>query len=244
MKKLVTSTFILVAAFGFGYVKDVSAAAPINKIVNPGFLGVTVKYAEFMIGSPAMREKIDDLGFQRNTYERGDCYIDVGIKNDKVVSVGMYFEPKKGCDVDVSNIVNRQGVSMDSMTRFKDYAWRGELHFTSPQFPSCNACGEGPFYATIDGTGAMGYLSVQLTGDAYGSGSQYDAWMSLLERNGVEGHSLPLTAENCPLRRFDAQAFNLLKNTRVTGIAFSSSLNRALQPECSGKTVWSLNLRG
>lgn len=242
MKKLVTATFILVAAFGFSYAQEASAAAPLIKIVNPSFLGVTVKYAEFMIGSPAMREKIDDLGFQRNTYELGDCYINVGIKNDKVVSVGMYFQPDKGCDVDVSDIVNRPSVR-GSMTRFKDYERWGDLHITDPQLPSCNACGEGSFYATIDGVGAMGYLSVQLTGDSYGSGSQHDAWRNLLRINGVEGDSLPLAADNCPLRRFDAQAFSLLKNTPVTGIAFSRT-HRALQPECSGKTVWSLILRG
>jgi hypothetical protein len=35
MKKLVTATFILVAAFGFSYAQEASAAAPLIKIVNP-----------------------------------------------------------------------------------------------------------------------------------------------------------------------------------------------------------------
>lgn len=244
MKKTAT-TFLLAALFSFGHLQVASAAAPLNEIVNPSLLGVTVKYAESIIGSPAMYEKVDDLGFQRNLYKRNDCYIRLGIKNKTVVSVGMYFQPEKGCDVDVSEIVNKAGVR-GSMTRFKDYARRGPLYFTSPQLPVCNACGEGSFNATIEGVGMLGNLSVQLSGDTYGPGNNYEAWRDLLRSNGIDGSredALPLTAKNCPLRRFDEQAFSLLKDTRVTGIEFSRTPG-ALQPECSGKTVWSLIMRG
>ena len=245
MRSSITAAFLLAASLSFGSSQIALAAAPLNKIVNPGFLGVTVKYAELLIGSPAMREKMDDLGFQRNVYERDGCYIDVGVKNDKVISVGMYFQPEKGCDVDVSEIVSRPGVK-GSNTRFKDYAGRGDLHFTDPQLPSCNACGEGSFNATIDGVSALGMLSVQLTGDTYGPGNNRDAWRDLLRKNGIDGtreNALPSTAEDCPLRRFGKQAFSLVKDARVTGIAYSRT-HRALQPECSGKTVWPLIMRG
>ena len=245
MRKLATSAFVLVVTLTFGGSQVAAAAAPLDKIVNPSFLGVTVKYAEFMIGVPAMREKIDDLGFQRNLYERDGCYIQLGVKSGQVVSVGMYFNPKNGCDLDLSDTTNRPG-ARGSQTTFKDYAWRGPLHFTDPQLPSCNACGEGSFNATVDGVGVMGNVSVQLSADTYGPGNKHGAWRDLLRANGIDGtreDSLPLTAENCPLRRFDAQAFNLLKDTRVTGIAFSRTRG-ALQPACSGTTVWSLNRRG
>jgi hypothetical protein len=243
--KLTTPSIFLAAVLTIGCSPWAAASTPLDKIVNPSFIGVTVKYAEFAIGVPAMRERTDDLGFQRNTYERDGCYIQLGIKSGQVVSVGMYFNPKIGCDINAAEATKRPGVR-GSQTKFKDYAWRGPLHFTDPQLPSCNACGEGTFNATVDGVGVLNNVSVQLSGDTYAPGNKYDAWRDLLRANGIDGRSedaLPLTAENCPLRRFDAQAFNLLKDVRVTGIAFSRT-PEALQPACSGKTVWSLIRRG
>jgi hypothetical protein len=245
MNKFSTVAFAVAVTLTFGDVRTATAAAPLDKIVHPGFLGVTVKYAEFMISVPAMREKIDDLGFQRNTYERDDFYIQLGVKSGQVVSVGLYFNPKNGCDLDVSDTIKTSG-ARGSQTTFENYAWRGTLHFTDPQLPVYNACGEGTFNATVDGIGALDYVSVQLSADTYGPGSRWDAWRDLLRANGIDGTRKDLlskTVENCPLRRFDAQAFNLLKDTRVTGIAFSRA-REALQPACSGTTVWSLNMRG
>lgn len=234
MKKTITIAFLL-SWLSFGHSSVAFAAAPLNKIVNPSFLGVTVRYAEYMIGSPAMKETVDDLGFQWNLYKRKDCYIRAGIKSGKVVSVGMSFDPKKGCDIDVSDTINKKTPVKGSMTTFKDYAGAGSLHFTDPQFPTCNACWEGVFYATIDGVGAMDMLSIQLTGDSLSPG--YDAWSALRYKKGIRGEDLPLTAENCPLRDIDYQAFPLLKDTPVLGIAYSRT-PRALQPECSGAAVF------
>lgn len=231
MKNTAAALFL----FSLANVPAAFAAAPLNEIVNPKFLGVSLKYAESKIGSPAKYEHTDALGFKRNTYELQKCQIEVGVKDNKVVSVGMYFDPKKGCDVDVSEIVNKPG-SKGSKTRFKDYSWRGELHFTSPQMPPCNACGEGPFYATIDGVGAMGMLTVQLQGDYIAPGSKYDEWTQVIRDSGIDTWKLSQSAQNCELRRFDKQGYALLKDTPVTGIAFSYT-HRALQPECSGESV-------
>lgn len=244
MTKPLTAAIFSTAALFCG-LQVAHSAESLNKIVNPSLLGTTVKYAEFLIGAPAMLERMDDVGIQRNSYERKGCYISLGVDNGKVISVGMFFDTAKGCDLDVSETVNRRGAK-GSKTTFKDYAWRGPLHFTDPQLPSCNACGEGSFNALIDGVGVMSNLSIQLSADTYGPGNNHDAWRSLLRKNGIDGSpskALPLTAENCPLRKFDAQAYEILKNTPVTGIAYSRT-PEALQPTCSGETVWSLIRRG
>ncbi|MEG0007947.1 MAG: hypothetical protein RR721_07995 [Aeromonas sp.] len=225
------------------------ASISLDEIVTPNMLGVTLKYAEHKIGIPAMKEKIDELGFQRNIYELNGCPIDMGVKNGEVVSIGMSFQPNNGCDVDVSGVMYKpSGVVKGSSTTFKDYAWRGQLHFTDPQMPTCNACWEGLFYATIDGFSALGNISLKLT--AYGGPeSSHRAWKDMLEKNGLsyeEFEKLPLTAQDCPLRHFDEQAFGLLKDTKVTGIEYgrSNMEPQPLQPQCSGKTVHSLMLRG
>lgn len=249
VRNFFTITF-LIATIGFSISNKTFASTSLDEIVTPDMLGVTLKYAEHKIGVPAMKEKVDDLGFQRNIYEFNGCYIGIGIKNGEVVSIGMSFQPEKGCDVDVSGVMyQRSGVIKGSSTTFKDYAWRGQLHFTDPQIPTCNSCWEGLFYATIDGVGALGNISVQLTADAYGPESNHRAWKDMLNKNGLsyeEFENLPLAAENCPLRRFDDQAFGLLKDTKVTGIEYgrSNMEPRSLQPQCSGKTVHSLMLRG
>jgi len=242
---------IAIAAPPFLVGFNAKAATSLDEIVNPGMLGKTLKYAEFKIGSPAMREVTDQLGIQRNFYELNGCTVSVGVSNNKVASVGLTLDPSKGCDLDVSGVAETpqpgsKAKMLASATTFKNYAWRGPLHFTDPQLPSCNACGEGSFNATIDGVGALNMLSVQLEGHSYAPGSRYDGWRDLLRANGIDGTQediLPLTGENCPLRRFDAQAYQLLKDTRVTGIAFSQT-REVLQPQCNGKTVWPLTLRG
>jgi hypothetical protein len=226
------------------------AATPLSDVVTPGLLGKTLKYAEFKIGSPAMREVTDDLGIQRSTYELNGCIVSLGAQNNNVVSVGMLLNPAKGCDLDVNGIAQTPPGSkskiLASNTTFGDYAWRGPLHFTDPQVPLCNACGEGSFNATIDGIGVFGMLSIQLEGATYTRDSNYDEWRSILRSGGIDmtdDNALPVTSENCPLRRFDQQAFPLLKGTKVTGIAFSRT-REVLQPQCNGKTVWPLIRRG
>jgi len=247
-KALPGITFALTALLlGF----NAHANPSLNEIVNPAMLGKTLKYAEFKIGSPAMREVTDDLGIQRNFYEVNGCTVVISVSKNNVVSVGMSLEPSKGCDLDVNGIAEgsahrSKAKILASKTTFRDYAWRGPLHFTDPQLPSCNACGEGSFHATIDGVGALSMLSVQLEGATYTADSRYDEWRSLLRNSGVDGSdddALPVTSSNCPLRRFDQEAQELLKGTKVTGIAFSRT-PEILQPQCSGKTVWPLIHRG
>ncbi|MFM5231315.1 hypothetical protein ACET9H_18965 [Aeromonas media] len=245
--RFITIAF-LVTMTSFSISSKAIASSSLDEIVTPNMIGVTLKYAEYKIGVPAMKEKIDDLGFQRNSYELNGCYIYMGIKNGEVVSIGMSFQPEIGCDVNVSGVMYQpSGFIKGSSTTFKDYAWRGQLHFTDPQIPTCNACWEGMFYATIDGSSASNYISLKLT--AYGGPeSNHRAWKDMLENNGLnyeELDRLPLAAENCPLRRFDVQAFGLLKDTKVTGIEYGRSNvdPQPLQPQCSGKTVHSLMLR-
>ncbi|RRU02341.1 hypothetical protein [Stenotrophomonas sp. 278] len=240
---LVATTLLL----GFTAQADTS----LDEVVNPSMLGKTLKYAEFKIGSPAMREFTDDLGIRRNFYEVNGCTVAVSVSNSNVVSVGMSLEPTKGCDLDVNGIAEgakpgSKATILASKTTFKDYAWRGPLHFTDPQLPSCNACLEGGFNANIDGVGALGMVSVQLEGATYTPDSRYQDWRSLLRNNGIDGtdsDALPITSSTCPLRRFDHQAYQLLKNTKVIGISFSRT-SEVLQPQCSGKTVWPLIHRG
>lgn len=219
---------------------SVYAEAPLSKIVTPAFLGVTLKYAEYEIGVPAMREKKDALGLQHNTYVRDDCYITLGVKNNKVVSVGANVSKGGKCDVEVGDIVRRPG-AMASRTYFRDYAWRGQLHFTSTQIPSCNACGEGSFNAMIDGVGMLGNVDIKLTAEEW---SGFSKWNDYLYEHGMDGDArmkLPMTGDNCPLRKFDALGYQLMQNTRVTGIEFGRY--GSLQPQCSGEAVVPLELR-
>ena len=47
----------------------------IQELVSRYTLGITQKYAEFKIGSPAITEKTDSLGIQRNLYKVGQCLV-------------------------------------------------------------------------------------------------------------------------------------------------------------------------
>ncbi|WP_411833525.1 hypothetical protein [Pseudoxanthomonas mexicana] len=200
----------------------------ISKIATPEILGTTVKYAEHLIGSPAMREGADLSGNKINTYRMEKCVIELGIDGSNVVSVRLHLI--NGCDVDVSDIVNKPNTKATETT-FKDYAYRGDLHFTDPQLPSCNACGEGPVYALIDGVGATGNYDIQL--GAFGViHDEYQVWRDLLRSAGVDGDTLPTTAEGCPLRKYDEQAFSLMKDFKVESIAFGQ--RGYLQPACRG----------
>lgn len=236
MKKLFAAALIELAL-----AQPAFAASPLSKIVTPDLLGVTIKFAEHQIGVPARKEKVDGLGILHHYYERQGCSIFVGTKDDKVVSVGANI-PKKGgkCDIDVSNIVNKPG-TMASKTVFKDYAWRGILHFTNDQIPSCNACGEGTFNAMIDGYSALGSVDIRLEGF---EDDKWEAFADYMLKNGMdydERDKLPMTGYDCPLREYDAIGYEYLKNTRVIAIEFGRY--GSLQPQCSGAAVHDLILR-
>lgn len=210
-----------------------TAGGALGEIVTPEVLGTNLKYVESLIGRPAMRTMTDALGIERNFYKRGDCYIQVGAKDARVVSVGADNLGSEGCDVDVGSLLTGRGHIMASQTKYADYSVRGPLHFTDGQIPGCNACGEGMPYALIDGYSAIGNFDVQLSGDGdYNTGSK---WRDIIRDSGVDDTKLPLTKENCPLRAFDAQGFELMKGLKVTGIAFG--VPNALQPVCSGEVI-------
>ncbi|KAF7962278.1 hypothetical protein AWV80_23360 [Cupriavidus sp. UYMU48A] len=95
----------------------------------------------------------------------------------------------------------RQGPVMASSTTLGDYAPRGALHFTDPQFPPCNSCGEGAVYANIDGTTAGGGFDMQLIGDT--EWKSRDAWLDTVRRAGIDDEKLPTDGYSCPLRQFD-----------------------------------------
>lgn len=240
------AAFLLAAGINASISTCAHAEAQLSKIVSPSLIGVTLKYAEALIGIPAMTEITDQFGTQRNVYMLGKCPIKLGVKAGKVVSVSASIDSTVGCDFDVSGIVQKSSSSetMASTTTFKDYAWRGQLHFTDPQLPSCNACDEGTFNAAVDGIGALGNLDVQLTGWTDSQG--YEEWRDLLRKAGIGDipeNSFPMTRATCPLVPFDAQAFELLKNTKVRGIAFGRDRVSAIQPLCSGAAVHELNRR-
>lgn len=206
-----------------------------DQIVTPENLGANLKYVEALIGGPAMRTMKDDLGIERNFYKRGECYIQVNVKEARVVSVGASNLDAEGCDVDVGFLLSQGSHVMASKTKYADYVVRGPLHFTDGQVPSCNACGEGLSpYALIDGYSAIGNFDVRLSGD--GDMDAGEKWRDLIRNSGVLDHNLPQTKENCPLRAFDAQGFEFLKHTKVTGIVFGIPGN--VQPVCSGEAIW------
>jgi hypothetical protein len=230
----------LLPLLGFCLNSPAVAAVSLSKIVTPALLGVTLKYAEYESGVPAMREKTDALGTQHNYYERSGCTIFLGIRDNKVVSVGAYVARDHKCDVNVSSIVNKPG-TMASSTVFRNYAWRGKLHFTSTQIPACNGCWEGQFNAMMDGYGALGNVDIRLIGQ---DSKAWDAYDEYLYSHGMDGDArrkLPMTGDNCPLRRYDEVGYRLLQNTPVIGIEFGRF--GSLQPQCSGEAVVELNLR-
>ena len=218
------------------------AEAPLSEIVTPAILGTTLKYAEYQIGVPAKHELTDGVGVRRNLYERDNCTIFLGVKDNKVVSVGAQpVDLRQGgkCDIDVSNIVNRPAKVFE--TTFQDYVWRGTLHFTSPQIPSCNACNEGRFNAMIDGVGALDNIDIRLIAR---ENDGFSKWNNYLYEHGIDGDvrmHMPMTGDNCPLRPFDTLGYQLMQNTPVIGIEYGRY--RSLQPQCNGQAVTNLERR-
>lgn len=242
MSKTLSAALACLVALGSLMSSSAYAEAPLSKIVTPALLGTTLKYAEYQIGVPAMHGLKDGVGIRRNLYERDNCTIFLGLKDNKVVSVGAQpVDPWKGgkCDIDVSEIVKRPAKVFD--TTFRDYAWRGTLHFTSPQIPSCNSCNEGGFNAMIDGVGVLNNIDIRLIAR---ENDGFSKWNNYLYDHGIDGDvrmHMPMTGDNCPLRRFDRLGFQLLQNTPVIGIEYGRY--RSLQPQCNGEAVTNLELR-
>jgi hypothetical protein len=210
----------------------------IQELVSRYTLGITQKYAEFKIGSPAITEKTDSLGIQRNLYKVGQCLVTLGIKNSEVVSVRMNASKAK-CDLDVSDEFLSKRRKMLTDTTFDDWAQRfGTLHFTDPDIPGCNACEESDFdvYGRVDASGVFGMIEVQVGGDSSGTAASkgHEAWREMLSRAGIDGNDLPISGLDCPLRQFDTLAFQLMKTAKIISIGFGRP--NTLQPECSAVT--------
>lgn len=233
---LLASTFLI---HGQAMAQGVSGKWTVQEVVDRSIIGVTQKYAEFKIGSPAITEKYDSLGIQRNLYQVGKCYVTLGIKNSEVVSVRMYAS-KGTCDLNLSGKFpfSKPG-KMLTDTTFEDWSRLGPLHFVDPGLPSCNACGESDIsvYGLIDAVGVNGMIEVQVGGGGSGNDAitkGHSAWRDMLRNARIEGENLPVTAQNCPLRQFDKQAFQLMKGANVTSIGYGRP--NTLQPACSATT--------
>jgi hypothetical protein len=223
----------VVAALSFFAPQSVFAEAPLSQIVNPRIIGTTLKYAEYQIGSPAMLEWEDPLGIERKAYEKGECRVVLGVKNSKVVSVSIDMSRSSSCDFDAGALsFNHLKGKRVTQTTINDWLWRGRPTFSDPMLPSCNACQESlvDVYALFEAVGAVGNLELQVGSATRGAGR--DRWRELLYNAGIDGDKLPMTTENCPLRRFDSQALSLMGAERVATIAIGQS--GTLQPACSG----------
>jgi len=206
-------------------------------VVQRGVLGITQKYAEFKIGSPAITEKIDHFGIQRNLYEVGTCHVTLGISKGIVVSVRMFVG--KSCDLDVSRELRKPGIKL-SQTTFADWGRPVEIHFVAPDaFPPCNGCGEyGSFvFGNFDAYGANGMVEMQLGGGDYKDkvfDAGYERWKDMIWDSGIDIYNLPLTGEFCPLRKFDEAGYRLMSKAKISSIGFG--YHDTLQPACSAET--------
>lgn len=212
----------------------------VQDVVQRGILGITQKYAEFKIGSPAITEKTDHFGIQRNIYEVSNCYVTLGIQKGIVVSVRMFVG--KNCDLDVSDELRKPGTKL-SQTTFEDWGRPGEIHFVDPdQFPPCNGCGEyGEFvFGNFDARGANGMVEKQLGGGDYSDKVFYvglQHWKDMIWNSGIDTDHLPLTSDvlsPCPLQKFDEAGYQLMSKGKISSIGFGYS--GTLQPACSAET--------
>ncbi|KWU24759.1 hypothetical protein [Burkholderia cenocepacia] len=228
--------FVAVAGLCCVAPKTAFAEAPLSRIVTPRIIGTTLKYAEFQIGSPAMLEWKDALGIQRNLYERGDCRVILGLRDEKVVSVSLDMIRSSACDIDAGPLSfdHLKGRRV-TQTTINDWLWRGRPTFSDPSLPSCNACQETPIdvYALFEAVGVTGNLELQLGSDTAGKG--HEKWRDMLYAAGVDGDKLPMNAENCPLQRFDAQALELMGTEHVSSIAIGQ--RGTLAPACSAAAI-------
>ncbi len=202
-----------------------------QQVVNPASLGTNFAYLESIIGRPAKFTDVDVLGITRNRYEVSGCFLEVGVREGKVVSVGMMLNPNT-CDLDVSGLLGTASPTLASATTYRDWSSRGQLHFTDVQIPGCNACGEGFPNAIIDGTSASGLFDIKLSG--WADLSKADPWKEAIRESGLDLNSLPIT-KDCPLREFDGLAYSLMADTPVDGIEFGRI--GAVQPVCSASPV-------
>jgi hypothetical protein len=210
------------------------ARSIVGRVVSPESLGNNISYIEHVLGVPARTTDIDPLGYERNTYEVGQCNISVGVKEYKVVSVGTNLIAGQ-CDVEVSLHVNTSRPTYASETTYGDWARRGGLyHFVSEAFAGCNACGDAnpPSMYTI-GNGAAGYFDVAVGGwDHYEAASP---WFSAIARSNIDTDRLPTSAEGCPLAQFSRVGLSAMSGARVRWIEFGEA--GAIQPACNPRTV-------
>jgi hypothetical protein len=217
----------------------------LQDVVSSNILGITQRYAEFKIGSPAITEHTDHFGIQRNLYSVGGCGVTLGIQKGTVVSVRMFVSAN--CDLDVSEHFGKPGTKL-SQTTFEDWARPGMIHFVEPDgMPPCNGCGEkGDFvFGKIDALGMNGMVEMQLGGGddedkVFVRG--LDAWKEMLSRAGIDYDHLPLklysTAgkemKECPLRQFDEAAYLLMSKGKIRSIGYGR--DNTLQPACNAST--------
>ena len=223
----------IVAALIFLGTGSAFAETPLSQIVNPSIIGTTLKYAEYQIGSPAMLEWEDPLGIERKAYEKGECRVVLGVKNSKVVSVSVDMSRSGSCDFDAGALsFNHLKGTRVTQTTINDWLWRGRPTFSDPMLPSCNGCQESlvDVYALFEAVGVVGNLELQVGSASRGKG--HDMWRELVYNAGIDGGKLPMTADTCPLHRFDSQALSLMGTERVVTIAIGQ--RGTLQPACSG----------
>jgi len=210
----------------------------LQDVVSSNILGITQRYAEFKIGSPAITEHTDYFGIQRNTYSIGGCGVTLGIKKGTVVSVRMFVS--KNCDLDVSGVFGRPGTKL-SETTFEDWVQlrKQAIHFVEPDaMPPCNGCGEhGAFvFGKIDALGMNGMVEIQLGGGDYEDKvfvRGLDTWKEMLNRAGIDYDHLPLEGE-CPLQQFDEVAYRLMGKGKIQSIGYGR--DNTLQPSCNAST--------
>lgn len=208
------------------------SGSAIQRVISPSAIGTTLAYTEHLLGTPAMRSNVDPIGVTRNIYQVGDCTVSVGVKNGKVVAVGMWLKPG-ACDIEVSGLLFQQRPVMASSTRYRDWSQRGPLHFVDEQIPSCNACGEGFPMAYVNGTSAGGLFDVMLSG--WDNLDKADPWKDAIRNSGINLERLPITKDNCPLQRFDDLGARTMGNTPVESIQFGE--RGTLQPVCNARTA-------
>jgi hypothetical protein len=210
----------------------------VQDVVQRSTLGITQKYAEFKIGSPAITEHTDYLGIRRNLYQIGTCYVTLGIKKGSVVSVRMFVN--KNCDLDVSNETSKPGKTMLSQTTFEDWARLGNFSFVEPDEMGASSNGIGEYgefvFGKVGAATVNGMVEVQLGGGDYQDKvftSGLETWKEMLTKAGIDYRNLPLT-EPCPLHQLDEAAYQLMGKAKITSIGFGFS--NTLQPACNAST--------
>jgi hypothetical protein len=202
----------------------------VDDVVSWDTLGLTQKYVEFKIGSPAMTEFTSPEGIQINRYEIGKCIVSVGFKKGTTVSVGT--EVSANCDPDVSKYFRVPGVKL-SQTTFENWEqlssqWHGQvMHFVDPIQDHCNSCEEEVGVSAIFlPCGGNGDLGLRLWGKDYGDqvfSKGLDVWKEKLHQAGIDGGQLyeKRRFKGCPQEAFDEDAYRLMGKGKIWQIEIS-----------------------